>query len=43
MSLSKEPGGFAEAPDGTLVHFIDLGLHAEAIPKWTTRWCSFTA
>ena len=24
-----EPGGFAESPDGTLVHFIDLDLHAE--------------
>jgi len=26
--LSTEPGGFAESPDGTLVHFIDLDLHA---------------
>ena len=31
MTLSTEPGGFAEAPDGTLVHFIDLDLHAEAL------------
>ncbi len=29
--LSTEPGGFAEAPGGTLVHFIDLDLHAEAL------------
>ena len=29
--LSKEPGGFAEAPGGTLVHFIDLEFHAEAL------------
>jgi 3-oxoadipate enol-lactonase len=29
--LTTEPGGFAEAPDGTLVHFIDLDLHAEAL------------
>ena len=31
MMLSTEPGGFAEAPGGTLVHFIDLDLHAEAL------------
>ena len=29
--LSTEPGGFIESPDGTLVHFIDLDLHAEAL------------
>jgi len=29
--LTTEPGGFAEAPDGTLVHFIDLDLHGEAL------------
>ena len=29
--LSLEPGGFAEAPGGALVHFIDLDLHAEAL------------
>jgi pimeloyl-ACP methyl ester carboxylesterase len=28
---STEPGGFAETRDGTLVHFIDLDLHAEAL------------
>jgi hypothetical protein len=26
-----EPGGFVESPDGALVHFIDLDLHAEAL------------
>jgi 3-oxoadipate enol-lactonase len=26
-----EPGGYVESPDGTLVHFIDLDLHAEAL------------
>jgi pimeloyl-ACP methyl ester carboxylesterase len=31
MMVSTEPGGFAEAPGGTLVHFIDLDLHAEAL------------
>jgi pimeloyl-ACP methyl ester carboxylesterase len=31
MVVSTEPGGFAEAPGGTLVHFIDLDLHAEAL------------
>lgn len=31
MTLSTEPGGVAEAPGGTLVHFIDLDLHAEAL------------
>jgi hypothetical protein len=29
--VCTEPGGFAEAADGTLVHFIDLDLHAEAL------------
>ena len=29
--LSTEPGGFIQAPGGTLVHFIDLDLHAEAL------------
>ncbi len=29
--MSTEPGGFAESPDGTLVHFIDLDLHAKAL------------
>jgi pimeloyl-ACP methyl ester carboxylesterase len=29
--LSTEPRGFAEAPDGTLAHFVDLDLHAEAL------------
>jgi 3-oxoadipate enol-lactonase len=29
--VSTGPGGFAEAADGTLVHFIDLDLHAEAL------------
>jgi len=29
--LSTAPGGFAETKDGTLVHFIDLDLHAEAL------------
>ena len=29
--LSTEPGGFAEAPGGALVHFVDLDLHAEAL------------
>ncbi|MGW0212585.1 hypothetical protein ACWDZ8_45420 [Streptomyces sp. NPDC003233] len=27
--VSKEPGAFVEAPDGTLVHLIDLDLHAD--------------
>jgi len=31
MVSGTEPGGFAEARDGTLVHFIDLDLHAEAL------------
>jgi len=31
MKSSTEPEGFVEAPDGTLVHFIDLDLHAEAL------------
>ena len=31
MMLSTEPEGYAEAKDGTLVHFIDLDLHAEAL------------
>ncbi len=29
--LSTEPGGFIESSDGTLVHFIDLDLHAAAL------------
>ena len=29
--MSTEPGGFAEAPGGTLVRFTDLDLHAEAL------------
>lgn len=29
--MSTEPGGFVESPDGTLVHFIDLDLHAEPL------------
>ena len=29
--LGTEPGGFAEAPGGALVHFIDLDLHAGAL------------
>ena len=31
VTLGTEPEGFAEAPDGTLVHFIDLDLHAGAL------------
>ena len=31
MMLSTEPVGYAEAADGTVVHFIDLDLHAEAL------------
>ena len=31
MMLGTEPGGFTEAPGGTLVRFIDLDLHAEAL------------
>jgi 3-oxoadipate enol-lactonase len=31
MMLSTEPVGYAEAKDGTVVHFIDLDLHAEAL------------
>jgi pimeloyl-ACP methyl ester carboxylesterase len=31
MTLSTEPGAFVETADGTLVHFIDLDLHAEAL------------
>jgi 3-oxoadipate enol-lactonase len=31
MTLSTEPEGFVETPGGTLVHFIDLDLHAEAL------------
>ncbi|MEV6027823.1 hypothetical protein [Streptomyces sp. NPDC052036] len=33
MMSSSEPGAFVEAPDGTLVHFIDLDLHAEALAE----------
>ena len=33
MMLGTEPGGFAEAAAGTLVHFIDLDLHAEALHR----------
>ena len=29
--MSTEPGGFVESSDDTLVHFIDLDLHAEAL------------
>lgn len=29
--MTAEPGGFVETSDGTLVHFIDLDLHAEAL------------
>lgn len=29
--VNTEPGGFAEAADGTLVHFIGLDLNAEAL------------
>ncbi len=29
--VSTEPGGFAEAPGGTLVRYIDLDLHAEGL------------
>jgi 3-oxoadipate enol-lactonase len=29
--MTSTPGGFVEAPDGTLVHFIDLDLHAGAL------------
>ena len=31
MTLSADPEGFVETPDGTLVHFVDLDLHAEAL------------
>jgi hypothetical protein len=36
-----EPGGYVESPDGTLVHFIDLELHAEALAAGY-GWCSVT-
>jgi pimeloyl-ACP methyl ester carboxylesterase len=29
--MITEPGGFVETSDGTLVHFIDFDLHAEAL------------
>ena len=31
--MSTEPGGFVESSDDTLVHFIDLDLHAEAAAR----------
>ena len=29
--MSTEAGGFVETSDGTLIHFTDLDLHAEAL------------
>jgi pimeloyl-ACP methyl ester carboxylesterase len=31
VTLTGEPGGYVESHDGTLVHFIDLDLHSEAL------------